>query len=70
MSLPRPLRRLLLLAPLALAACGFEPLYAPGNAGAELHNRVLVDAPSDQNGYLLTREIEERLKLIQDAEHS
>ncbi|NNE52128.1 MAG: hypothetical protein HKN30_06965 [Sulfitobacter sp.] len=61
MSSPRPLRRLLLLAPLALAACGFEPLYAPGNAGAELQNRVLVDEPGDQNGYLLTREIEERL---------
>lgn len=61
MSLPRLLRRLLLLAPLLLAACGFTPLHAPGNAGAILQNRVLVDEPANQNGYLLTREIEERL---------
>lgn len=61
MSLPRLFRRLVLLAPLLLAACGFTPLHAPGNAGAILQNRVLVDEPADQNGYLLTREIEERL---------
>ena len=50
-----------MLAPLALAACGFLPAYAPGQAGAALHNRVEVEAPSDQNSYLLTRELEERL---------
>jgi LPS-assembly lipoprotein len=56
-----PNRRFIVLAPLALAACGFQPAFAPGQAGAALHNRVLVDAPSDKNSYLLTREIEERL---------
>jgi len=59
MSLPN--RRFMLLAPLALGACGFEPIHAPGKPGAMLQNRVLVDEPADQNGYLLTREIEERL---------
>lgn len=54
-------RRTLLLAPLALAACGFEPVYGPGGSGTALRNRVLVDEPNDRNGYLLTREIEERL---------
>ncbi|QFT58499.1 hypothetical protein FIU94_06625 [Sulfitobacter sp. THAF37] len=54
-------RRSLLLAPLALAACGFEPVYGPGGSGSALRNRVLVDEPDDRNGYLLTREIEERL---------
>jgi LPS-assembly lipoprotein len=56
-----PNRRFVLLAPLAMAACGFQPAFAPGQTGATLRNRVLVDAPSDQNSYLLTREVEERL---------
>ena len=54
-------RRGLLLAPLALAACGFQPVYGPGGAGAILRNRVLVEAPEDRDGYLLVRELEERL---------
>ncbi|APE44860.1 hypothetical protein BOO69_16710 [Sulfitobacter alexandrii] len=54
-------RRSILLAPLALAACGFTPVYGPGGSGSALRNRVLVDEPDDRNGYLLTREIEERL---------
>ena len=57
----RPNRRFVVLAPLALAACGFQPAFAPGQTGATLRNRVLVDAPKDQNGYLLAREVEERL---------
>ncbi len=54
-------RRFVLLAPLALTACGFTPVYGPGGSGTALQNRVLVDEPDDRNGYLLTREIEERL---------
>ena len=50
-----------MLAPLALAACGFQPVYGPGGTGTLLQNRVLVDGPNDRNGYLLTRELEERL---------
>lgn len=54
-------RRTLLLAPLALAACGFTPVYAPGGTGAVLQNRVRVDDPSTRDSYLLVRELEERL---------
>lgn len=65
MSLPKPThmrRRFLLALPLlALAACGFEPVYGPGGAGAALQNRVLVDAPEDRFGYFLVREVESRL---------
>ena len=46
---------------LALAACGFEPVYGPGGAGTALQNRVLVDAPEDRFGYFLVREVETRL---------
>jgi LPS-assembly lipoprotein len=54
-------RRLFLLAPLALGACGFQPVYGPDGAGSALQNRVLVDEPNERFGYLLTRELEERL---------
>lgn len=54
-------RRSILLAPLALVACGFEPVYGPGGTGTALQNSVLVDAPDERLGYFLTREIEERL---------
>ena len=54
-------RRTMLLAPLALAACGFEPVYGPGGTGSKLQNRVLVDPPGSQDSYILVRELEERL---------
>ncbi len=59
MSLPD--RRFILLAPLAFAACGFTPVYAPDGPGAALQNKVLVDAPGTQDAYLLTRELEQKL---------
>ena len=54
-------RRTFLMAPLALAACGFQPVYGPGGTGTKLQNKVQVSAPSDQRTYLLGRRIEERL---------
>ncbi len=52
-----PNRRLLLALPLlALAACGFQPVYGPGGTGT-----VAVDAPGDVFSYTLVREIETRL---------
>ncbi|MFT6674973.1 MAG: LPS-assembly lipoprotein [Sulfitobacter sp.] len=62
MSLPKAkCRRFFLLAPLALAACGFQPVYGRGGNGQLLQNRVMVDAPNARNGYFLTREIEQQL---------
>ncbi|MEH6520817.1 LPS assembly lipoprotein LptE [Sulfitobacter sp.] len=54
-------RRILLALPLALAACGFTPVYGPGGTGTKLNNQVLVQEPSTQAGYLLTRHMETRL---------
>jgi LPS-assembly lipoprotein len=59
MSLPS--RRFVLLAPLALAACGFSPVYGPGGNGGKLQNRVLIDPPGNQDSYILVRELEQRL---------
>jgi len=54
-------RRMFLLTPLALAACGFTPVYGTGGNGGALQNSVQVLEPDDENSYLLTRRLEERL---------
>ena len=56
-------RRLLILLPavLAFAACGFTPVYGPDGTATELRGRVLVDAPSDKDSYLLVRDLEQIL---------
>lgn len=54
-------RRTLLALPLALAACGFTPVYGPAGTGSRLRGQVLVQEPSTQAGYLLTRHLETRL---------
>ncbi|WP_299044866.1 LPS assembly lipoprotein LptE [uncultured Tateyamaria sp.] len=46
---------------LMVSACGFEPVYGPGGTGTQLQNRVLVDKPIDREGFLLVRQLEERL---------
>lgn len=50
-----------LLLVLLVTACGFQPVNAPGGAGSTLQNRVLVDPPVDRQGFLLVRQLEERL---------
>lgn len=54
-------RFILLAAPATLAACGFEPAFAPGGPASRLQGAVRVDDPKGRPGYLLTRHIEERL---------
>ncbi|EEX09403.1 secreted periplasmic protein [Ruegeria lacuscaerulensis ITI-1157] len=56
-------RKLLLpLAACALAAaCGFQPVYAPGGTGAALYGRVAVSAPDTVESYLLVQNLEQRL---------
>jgi len=54
-------RRVALLAPLALAACGFTPAYAPGSAATALVGTVRVQDPTDKRGFDLVERLEERL---------
>jgi LPS-assembly lipoprotein len=54
-------RRSLLLLPLALAACGFTPAYAPGGAATELTGSVRAADPTDKLGFDFVERIEERL---------
>ena len=56
-------RRSFLLMPLALtlAACGFTPVYAPGQTGSSLYGAVEFRAPKDETSYRFGRNMEERL---------
>lgn len=63
-------RRAVVLAPLALVACGFTPVYGPGGAGAALQNRVRIDPPGSKDSYILVRELEERLGRSEAPDYS
>lgn len=58
---------LTLLAPLALAACGFTPVHAPGGTGDALYGQITIQAPEDipstseVDSYLLVQNLEQRL---------
>ena len=54
-------RRTLLFLPLALAACGFTPVYAPGGTAHGLRGKVEVAEPDSVDSYLLVQSLEDRL---------
>ncbi|KUJ85402.1 hypothetical protein AVO45_16790 [Ruegeria marisrubri] len=54
-------RRTLLILPLALAACGFQPVYAPDGTASALDGKVRVSAPNSVETYLLVQNLEQRL---------
>ncbi|WP_299401031.1 LPS assembly lipoprotein LptE [uncultured Roseobacter sp.] len=63
-------RKFLLMIPLALAACGFTPVYAPGGTGAQLQNSITVQAPNTRDEFLLTQRLEERLGRASEAPYA
>lgn len=56
-------RRLLAAAvmPLALAACGFQPVYAPGSTGSALAGRTAVAPARNPDSYGLALALQDRL---------
>jgi LPS-assembly lipoprotein len=54
-------RRLVLLSPLLLAACGFTPALAPDAPATALLGTVRVQDPTDSKGFDLVQRLEERL---------
>ncbi len=48
-------------AALALAACGFAPVYGPGGTGGKLFGQVRADDPSTPDEYTFAGRIAERL---------
>ncbi len=63
-------RRSLLLMPLALAACGFQPVYGTGGSGTKLQGRVEVSEPNSRDAFLVTRRLEERLGRTADPRYA
>ncbi|MCB6177779.1 LPS assembly lipoprotein LptE [Rhodobacter sp. Har01] len=63
-------RRVVLLLPLALAACGFSPAYAPGGAATVLQGRVRAADPTDKSGFDFVERIEERLGRPEDIRYA
>jgi LPS-assembly lipoprotein len=58
---PRPRIRLGLTTLLALAGCGFHPLYAPSGATNTALSGVYVDIIPNRNGQLLRQALQERM---------
>ena len=58
-------RRAIVLSLTALAGCGFTPIYGadPEGQGNDLHGRIDVAAPKDEEGFALVRRLEDRLGL-------
>ena len=54
-------RNFLAVIPLALAACGFQPVYGPGGSGSALYGQVAVSAPETVESYYLVENLEQRL---------
>lgn len=54
-------RRLFLLSGLAVAGCGFQPVYAPNADGIAVRGKVSIAAPEDEEGFALVERLEERL---------
>ena len=54
-------RRGVLLAALALAACGFAPVYGPGGTGTRLQDKVRTADPRTPDDFAFAGRISERL---------
>ena len=53
----------------ALAACGFQPAYAPGDPARALQGQVEVADPSDKYGFDLVTRLEERMGRASDPKY-
>ncbi|MEL7344444.1 MAG: LPS assembly lipoprotein LptE, partial [Pseudomonadota bacterium] len=58
-----PKRCSVLVACLALAGCGYSPVYGPGGSAEALRGQIAIDDPIDAEGFALVRQLERRLGL-------
>ena len=54
-------RRFVLLAPLALAACGFRPIYGRGSAAEALNGKIALGSVDDRLSFEFYEQLENRL---------
>lgn len=62
-------RRSLILMPLALAACGFQPAYGPGGVAEGLRGKVRVNDPTDKDAFDFVDRMEQRLSRPRDPRY-
>ena len=60
-------RRAILASALALAACGFSPVYGPGGVGGKLFGQIRTADPSTPDEFIFAGRIAERLGPDQSA---
>ena len=53
--------RLVLLALVFVAACGFTPVYGPTGAARGLSGQIAIDPPRDETGFIFVQQLEDRL---------
>ena len=54
-------RRAILLAPLALAACGFRPIYGRGSAAEAIHGKIAIGDVNSRLTFEFYEQLENRL---------
>lgn len=59
-----------LLALLPLAACGFEPVYAPGGPGLEIRDRLVLEDPVTRMEFELVAQLEARLGRVESGPYA
>ncbi|CUH64581.1 hypothetical protein TG4357_01369 [Thalassovita gelatinovora] len=59
-----------IMAAVALAGCGFAPVYGTGGPGNALLNSIAVAAPKTRDEQILVREIETRLGRSNDSRYT
>lgn len=60
-------RRLALTGLLALAGCGFAPVYGTSGAGRALWGRVSIETPDSADGFAFRQNLQDRLGLAGNA---
>jgi len=55
---------------LALAGCGFSPVYAPGGAGDGLREAIFLAEPDNRNEFSFVSQMEQRLGRAENARYS
>lgn len=56
------------LAGLALAGCGFAPVYGPQGVARDLQGEIAIDPPRDAAGFAFVRHLESRLGIADAPE--
>ena len=63
-------RAVLLGGALALAGCGFTPVYGPAGQATPLQGIILADAPDNRDGFVFVAQFEQRLGRPQTPQYA